>query len=67
MKTCPSWVEEIQEKAMKFRYCGEFLDDRPPEAMVLPGRYWGYEYRSSAKILYWPLIHIAQGLYPHTG
>ena len=29
--------------------------------------YWGYEYRSEAEILGWPLIHITSGYDPKTG
>jgi len=71
MKPCPFCAEQIQDNAIKCRYCGEFLDDRPRAGRHIvagwPGLYGGFEYRSQAELWGWPLLHVAQGYDPRTG
>ncbi len=70
---CPECGAGISEKAVVCPRCGcpmakEAAPPLPAAAAIRAGRRaWGFEWKSSAQVLGWPLVHIAFGRSKETG
>ncbi|NQU08236.1 MAG: hypothetical protein HQ583_06715 [Candidatus Abyssubacteria bacterium] len=62
---CPECGGSISEKALSCPHCGNPMK---PAAEYAGHPYWrGYEWKSQARILGWPLVHVAWGRDRETG
>jgi len=66
---CPDCGAGVSEAVEACPYCGRRMREPPPVAAQVPaaGRRWGWQWRSKAEILGWPLVHIAVGRDSATG
>jgi hypothetical protein len=67
---CPECGQGVSEHAAGCPRCGYPLKKPEPPQVVIRGgrakRAWGFEWRTKAEILGWPLIHVAIGRDPQT-
>jgi len=63
---CPECRARVSDQAAACPKCGYPI--KPAAAAPQAGRgVWGYEWKSDAKVLGWPLVHVAVGRDKHTG
>lgn len=62
---CPECGGGISEKAISCPHCGHPI--RPEAAHAGPPYWRGYQWRTEAEILGWPLVHVAFGRDKQTG
>lgn len=64
--SCPECGASISDKAVSCPKCGNPM--KPMAELIVPRFLWrGFEWKSKAEILGWPLIHIAIGYDKETG
>ena len=67
LTSCPECGTGISEKASACPHCGHPIKQTAEPAPPTHTRWRGFEWRSEAEILGWPLIHIAAGRDKTTG
>ena len=66
LTSCPECGGEVSDQAEACPHCG-FPLKAEQQAPPPPRRYWGWEWKSKARILDWPLVHVAIGRDRKTG
>lgn len=64
---CPECGTSVSDKATACPKCGYPIKPQPDIDRLVRSMRWGYEWKTKAKILGWPLIHIAIGRNKDTG